>query len=171
MRRPYYPWSLAALLRGRPTLGGLLELCDENYGLLLRLAPELPRLRGHHCTRAEDGVALHLEIQAQTPYTSLLRLTHRFQEGVQEVDDPAAGLRVYHDARQLEVLELRQQALPLIGQPYGSALQRKWRLNLFLSKWLGYCLRQGYYFGQHSQCPSASDQPAAANRRPLLVDG
>jgi uncharacterized protein YqiB (DUF1249 family) len=157
MSRNHYPWCLAALLQGRPSLGALLELCDENYGLLLRLAPDLRHLQGRHRSHAADGIALHLEIQAQTPYTSLLQLTHQFPEEQGLVDDPAALLRVYHDARQLEVLQLRQQALPLVNRPDLSALQRKWRLNLFLSKWLGYCLRQGYGFAPQGRSVSQTE--------------
>jgi uncharacterized protein YqiB (DUF1249 family) len=148
MRRPYYPWSLRNLLEGRPSLGGLLDLCGENYALMLRLAPGLVLMQGHQVSRREEPMDLHLDIIEQTPYTSLFRLTYRFYEGDQWLADPDARFRAYHDLRQLEVLELRQKALPLGGRPDLCSLQRKWQANLFVSKWLGYCCRQRYAFGQ-----------------------
>ncbi len=141
-------------MEGRPTLGSLLDLCDENYGLLLRLAPELTSMRGEYLSRADDGICLNLEVRSQTPYTSLLQLTHRFSENGAVVDDPAVLLRAYHDARQLEVLELRQQILSLDRRPDHCSLERKWRVNLFLSKWLGYCFRQRFRFASHDRVRS-----------------
>lgn len=159
MRRPYYPWSLRSLLEGRPSVGSLLDLCEENYGLLRRLAPQLPEMQNRHLSQAGDGVGLHLEIRSQTPYTSLIQLTYRFSEKDCVSDDPAALLRAYHDARQLEVLELRQHILSLDPRPDMASMERKWRLNLFLSKWLGYCCRRGHRFSTASEisdsCPEA----------------
>jgi uncharacterized protein len=150
MRRPYYPGNLRALLAGRPTLGNLLDLCGENYDLLRKLAPDLPALRNRHRSRLGGQVDLFLEVREQTPYSSLLQLTYRFGGGGDEAD-PAAVLRAYHDARQLEVLALRQQVLPLEQGPDLATLERKWRANLFISKWLGYCWWQRHAFSAHSE--------------------
>ncbi|MBF0255066.1 MAG: DUF1249 domain-containing protein [Gammaproteobacteria bacterium] len=158
MQRPYYPWNLSTLLSGRPTLGSLLDLCEENYVLLMRLAPDLAQLQQRHLSRGRDGIALHLQIRSQTPYTSLLQLTYRFTSSAEAVADPAALLRAYHDARQLEVLELRQQVLSLDPRPDLCSLQRKWRVNLFLSKWLGYCCRQQHGFSPSTQLAEAESE-------------
>ena len=147
MRRPYYPWNLRALLEGRPTVGALMDQCEENYGYLLRLAPELSAMEKRHVSSLDGHIALHLEILEQTRYTTLIHLTHHFEGDGLEKADPDAVLRVYHDARQVEVLDLKQHVLPLVRKPDMCSLERKWRLNLFLSKWLGYCCRQGYCFG------------------------
>ena len=55
---------------------------------------------------------LHLEVIDQAPYTTLLRLTYFFpfeDERVHRLPqaDPDALLRAYHDARQVEVIDLR----------------------------------------------------------------
>ena len=47
MRASVYPWSLRSILQGRPTLGGLMELCEENYRLLARLIPELAHVASY----------------------------------------------------------------------------------------------------------------------------
>lgn len=64
--------------------------------------------------------------------------------------DPDARLRVYHDARQVEVLDLRQTILPLRVEYQRPALETKWRVHLFLRKWLSFCLQQGHCFGPRS---------------------
>lgn len=94
---------------------------------------------------------LHLEVIEQSPYTSLLRLTYFFpqpdgQEHRIPLADPDALLRAYHDARQVEVLDLRQTALPLHNHYRSPALEAKWRANFFLGKWLSYCVRTGHLF-------------------------
>jgi len=151
MRRPYYPWNLRALLEGRPTVGGLMDQCEENYRYLLRLAPQLKTMESRYVALVDGHIALHLEILEQTRYTTLIHLTHHFDDGAGAHADPDAVLRVYHDALQVEVLDLKQQALPMVREPDMCSLQRKWRINLFLAKWLGYCCRQGYKFTEEQQ--------------------
>jgi uncharacterized protein YqiB (DUF1249 family) len=146
-----------------PRVGDLMVLCEENFGLLRRLAPELEQLTGRLCSSAPRGADLLLTVLDQAPYTTELRLTHVFprsmpSEGaVQGIgpsihpdailhSDPDARLRVYHDACQVEVLDLRQTALPIYSDYRHPALAAKWRANLFLSKWLGYCVREGHCF-------------------------
>ena len=134
---------------GRPTIGALMTLCEENYLALLRLAPELPRLRGSFVSRRGEGADLLLDVGEQAPFTTALRLTHLFA-GTGERSawraEPDARLRAYHDARQVEVLGLRQTALPLLGDYKPPALAAKWKANFFIAKWLGYCLAQGHRF-------------------------
>lgn len=93
---------------------------------------------------------LHLEIQEQTPYTTLIHLTYFFPYQKERHPDPDALLRVYHDSRQVEVVNLKQHALPLNGGSKLPTLVQKWRVNLFLSKWLNYCAEQGHNFDQKS---------------------
>lgn len=132
-----------------PTVGMLLELLEENYRLLLCLAPDLRRLSGAHRAPGR-GTDLYLEVIEQAPYTTLLRLTYRFPPqpaGRGEMEllclDPDARLRVSHDARQVEVIALRQTVLPLlVGEERLATLKSKWDANWFLSKWLDFCVRE-----------------------------
>ncbi len=140
-----YPWGLSRLIIARPTVGSLLDLCDENYRALRRLAPDLPELRGWWCSRLANDVDLHLEIREQTPYSSLVHLTYYLRADSAPVPDPAATLRAYHDARQVEVVGLSQTAYRCVQGPCVS-LEGKWRLSLFLSKWLTYCIAAGHRF-------------------------
>lgn len=165
MQRPCTPWSAASLLSGRPDVGALMALCEENFALMQRLAPGLRRLSGRLTSRQRGVIDLHLEIEAQSPYTTQLRLTHLFTASgsPDPHPDPDARLRVYHDARQLEVLELRQSVLRLRRDYAHPALLDKWQANLFLSKWLMFCLHQGHGFalGGASVAPVDEGAPSA----------
>jgi uncharacterized protein YqiB (DUF1249 family) len=165
-RSTRYPWLTPLFPSGRPSVGALMGLCEENYRTLLRLVPGLRDLRGEHRS-GNDGMALHLEVVEQAPYTTLLRLTYLFPHDDGEVHripqaDPDALLRVYHDARQVEVLDLRQTALPLHNQYRYPALEAKWRANLFLSKWLTYCVGGGHHFRCSAHCACAGEDLSSA---------
>ena len=145
-------------------MGALMSLCEENFVLFARLAPQVREQSGSLVSRRKDGVGLYLRVEEQSPYTTLVRLTHFFPaEGVVPgserpaggaADRPGSGLgadpdlrlRVYHDARQVEVESLRQTALPMRADYQHPALAAKWKVNLFLSKWLLFCLHEGYRF-------------------------
>jgi uncharacterized protein YqiB (DUF1249 family) len=143
------PWQTPLVISGRPTVGALMSLCEENYRLLSRMIPELRSMQGELRSARVDGPDLHLEVIDQSRYTSLLRLTYIFPYADGRLHrvgeaDPDALLRVYHDAGQVEVVDLLETALPLRSDYRSPALEAKWKVNLFLSKWLNYCLRQGY---------------------------
>ncbi|MEA3641070.1 MAG: DUF1249 domain-containing protein [Lamprobacter sp.] len=141
-------------------VGGLMALCEENYEALMRLAPALPQLNDPLRSKPEGMAELSLSIIEQSPYTTTLRLTHLLPaEGAtaQHPSEPDALLRAYHDAQQVEVLSLRQTVLPILSHYQAPALAAKWRANLFVSKWLGYCLHQGYRFSLRDDATNAAD--------------
>ncbi len=146
MRGSGYPWSLRALVEGKPTVGWLMDLCDENYRLVMKLAPALRSMKGAYLSSLDGCMDLYLEVMEQTPYTSLIHLTYYFAHEEGQRPDPDATIRVYYDSLQAEVLDLQQQALPLARGVDNPNLGQKWRANLFLSKWLSYCTGQGHKF-------------------------
>ncbi len=149
MQAPCYPWIHEWLVATRPTVGDLMCLCEDNFRLLTRLFPGLHQAQGGYDSWIGDGLRLHLQVLEQAPYTTTIRFTYFFNDFVDvssEQPDPDARLRVYHDARQVEVLDLRQTVLPLYSGYQPPALKAKWKANLFLSKWLAYCLSQGHGF-------------------------
>jgi len=127
-------------------MGMVLAQSEENYCLLTRLAPDLCLLEGKYISSLGQGLDLHLEVFEQTPYTSLIHLTYFFPHGVDHYPDPDATLRIYHDFRQVDVLDMRQSALPLERWGSHPTLEQRWKINLFLSKWLNYCISQGHRF-------------------------
>lgn len=147
MQRPAIDPALHRVLAEPATVGALLDLCEENYQLLRTIVPQLRSLYG--CQRAGAALAgpdLHLEILEQSRYTTTLRLTYYFDELAGQSADPDATLRVYHDARQVEVLDLRQRTLPTTRAFTPPGLDRKWKANVFISKWLWFCVVSGYHF-------------------------
>jgi uncharacterized protein YqiB (DUF1249 family) len=143
-----YPWISRAdhLLDYLPTVGKLLDLCEENYHLLLSLSPQLHRLQGLHASCRPGHMDLYLEILEQTPYTTVVHLTYYFSHAQGQRADPDAFLRVYHDAQQIEVISLRQNILPIEANYAHPSLFNKWKINVFLSKWLSFCKAQKHQF-------------------------
>ncbi|HIP52844.1 MAG TPA: DUF1249 domain-containing protein [Chromatiales bacterium] len=146
MQIPCYPWNIHAILMGKPNVGALLDLGEESYRHLMGMAPRLQEMEGSACSKLENNMDLHLEVREQTAYTTLIHLTHYFPAHPDHLPDPDTVLRVYHDAGQVEVLDLRQSALPLDRDPNAPTLEQKWRIGLFIVKWLAFCQRQGHYF-------------------------
>ena len=167
---------LLKLIAGHPDVGALMSLCEENFTLMQRLAPGLAAYpAGPRVSRRPEAVDLHLDVEECARYTTLVRLTHRFAADDTPTlrTDPDARLRVYHDARQVEVLALRQSILPL-RTPYAPpALADKWRINLFLSKWLQFCLRQGHGFAsgpeQTGNAPGSKERAASLSRSVVVA--
>ena len=135
------------LLAEKPTIGGLIELCENNFSLLLKLAPGLHDLEGDRLSKVHGSAPLVLQVLENTPYTTLVRLTYRFEQGDVTDVEPDVRLRVYHDARQAEVISLRQAVLPLSQLYVAPGLLQKWRANQFVNRWLQFCLLQGHAFG------------------------
>ena len=138
--------ALRRILAAPATVGALLDLCEENFQLLRLIAPDLRAMRGSHRSQRPGQLDLHLDVIDQAAYTTTLRLTYWFDEHPGRAPDPDATLRVYHDARQVEVLDLRQQTLPVDRLFESPALAHKWKASVFLSKWLWYCARNGHQF-------------------------
>ena len=94
-----------------------------------------------------EGVPdLYMLVMERHPYTTFLRLTYVLgEDGAQ---NPNAHIRVYHDARMAEATAfspqqgIRRLAGP--GMPSRGIVERSWRLNRALVKWLDYVLGQGH---------------------------
>jgi len=54
-------------------------------------------------------------------------------------------------------LSLRQTRLPVHPYHLGSTLQAKWKVNLFLAKWLAFCLSRGHRFPAEPRVPLDSE--------------
>jgi uncharacterized protein YqiB (DUF1249 family) len=87
---------------------------------------------------------LFLSITERCKYTTMLRLTYQFEEDGQALFEPDLHLKVYHDARVVEVQQFHSRTR---GPLYiADMIEQKWMMNRFLYKWLGYCQHQGHYF-------------------------
>jgi uncharacterized protein len=125
----------------------LMDLYESNFIRLRKLIPDLHALDEAVISRAAGHMDLYLKIVERGRYTSTLYLSYCFPEEHGLQMEPNLRIRVYHDARLAEVMagHLHHGRLILDNLP-ADALLEKWRLNRFLYKWLGYCLRQGHSF-------------------------
>ena len=131
-------------------MGRLLDLCEENYQSLLTLFPELSQQKGVFESCLPGQAHLKLTVLEQSKYTSLINLTYSFDDDRES--DPDAVLRVYHDAEQVEVEQVRQSNLPELSLYEAPGLVNKWRANIFVGKWLRFCVNQGHFFTrQHAK--------------------
>lgn len=123
---------------------------------LRRLVPRLDRLGDHAVSRVAGCIDLHLTVVERARYTTTLRLTYVFTDAGQQHCEPDLRIRVQHDARTAEAMEVRM-ARGRYRFDARRTLQRSWQRNRFLHKWLGYCLYRG-----HSFPPEPALAPAAA---------
>ena len=137
--------NISVLPPRRRTLSSLIDLHESNYHRLLRLAPDLRYIEGTVVSRVAGALDLFLTVHKQQRYTTTLSLTYRFDDGSQ----PDAAIVVYHDVLAAELLSINRRRPAWVrncrkGQM--PEIDRKWRTNRFLQKWLGFCHRQGHLF-------------------------
>ena len=139
---------------------GLMTLYESNYIKLSQLIADfdaLPaRRRPGVVSRSPADCDLHLRVRLREPYTTTLKLTYLFYpEGPQgpgrrPVPDPDLTVRVYHDARLVEAVRVRDEhchhKLRELARTHSRELNRRWRNNMMLNKWLDYLLDMGHGF-------------------------
>ncbi len=128
----------------------LEKLCESNYQKLLQLIPELKQLQSDAYGLSENRPGLHLKLIEKSPYTLSFKLSHCFGDKLDTFMLPDVVIRVYFDAQLAEVLS--DHARHPVFKVHKSAresvaiMHYKWRLNVFLDKWLDHCLKDQYHF-------------------------
>jgi len=134
---------------GDRDITGLIRIYEASYVRLAKLVPDLPTCDRVMVSRVAGALDLHLEIVDRQPYTASLRLTYRFPDHDGWVLEPNARINVYHDVRAAEIVAHRRRA-PRAVHAWTPGrmpeLDRKWRMNRFLLKWLRFCTYQGHIF-------------------------
>lgn len=131
-----------------PRLDRLQDMQEELYRQLVLLIPGEVSLHDSFCSRVSGSPLLRMDIIERHPYTQFVRLTYHFDNKHEPELAPDAHIRLYHDVRMAEVTAFdpgqgfRRSANP--WYPARQLLQRIWRQNLALDKWLGYLLMQGH---------------------------
>lgn len=128
------------------TFAGLMDLYERNYIGLRRLMPRLPPDGRVLCSRVSGGLDLHLQLLERHRYTTDLTLTYLFEKPDGPHAEPDLQVRIYHDARQAEVMSAHLRHWPEFAAEQCTELHVRWRANRFLWKWLNYCLHQGHCF-------------------------
>lgn len=127
---------------------GLMALYESNYLRLLRLLPEIERLDGCFRSRVAGDCDLYVEIIERCRYTVTLSLTYHLPTDTGFLVDPDMTVRAYLDGQQAEVLAIGEQqrhaALRRLVLAHREELDRRWRSNMILNKWLEYLVDQGH---------------------------
>jgi uncharacterized protein YqiB (DUF1249 family) len=137
--------------RARPaSFVSLMSLYESNYLRLRALVGDVRRHLGGQVSRVEGDCDLHFAVIEHAPYTSMVRLTYRFEDASGTLDDPDLELRVYHDARLAEASGcgrwIRHESLQHVRAAVPAQLGERWLRNMMLNKWLDYCLERGHGF-------------------------
>ncbi|MCB1864834.1 MAG: DUF1249 domain-containing protein [Chromatiales bacterium] len=145
---------LSATVRSdQPSVGRLLDLCEQNYRRVLLLVPDLRLWSGAREPIEDAGVQYTFHVDEQTPYTTALRMICRMATaaGARSRETLEIHLRIYHDARQAEVTFLACDGVLCRAfsaqSPDRRGLRLKWAVNLFLEKWLRWQLARDRRFG------------------------
>jgi uncharacterized protein YqiB (DUF1249 family) len=132
----------------RGSFVGLMALYESNYLRLLRLIPEVARLDGCFRSRVAGDCDLHVEVLERCRYTVTLSLTYHFETDDGLLVDPDMTIRVYLDGQQAEAMAIgqnqRHEALRQFVREHRSELDRRWRRNSILNKWLEYLSDSGH---------------------------
>lgn len=132
------------------TFTGLMTLYESNYIKLGLLTPTYEWPKDVLVSSSARDNDLYAEIVKREPYTTTMRLTYWFQEADgASLADPDLVLRIYHDARLVEAVtsgEAHRHAKlrELAGNGSSAELDRRWRLNMILNKWLDYLFEVGH---------------------------
>ena len=134
----------------RPSLSSLMNLSEMNYMLMLRLLADKELAGEVRDFFINDSLSYTLEVLEVTRYTSLINLTQNSGEvssAFSEMMKPIMQLRLYHDARMVEVISSQYMSniKPRYDYPNENMHQpdEKQQTLLFLKEWLKLCLEQG----------------------------
>jgi uncharacterized protein YqiB (DUF1249 family) len=134
----------------RPRLATLMNLCEVNYMLLMRLlaAKELVGEQRHFFI--SDFLSYKTEILEVTRYTSLISISQNLpciEHAIAKMLRPKMIIRLYHDARMAEVISNQDiyQVKPRYDYPNTDMHlpDEKQQINQFLKEWLQLCLQLG----------------------------
>jgi uncharacterized protein YqiB (DUF1249 family) len=128
---------------------GLMTVYESNYIKLGTLTTDFEWAAASMTSRSARDNDLHVELMRREPYTTTLKLTYWFEEeGGLLVPDPDLIVRVYHDARLAEAVAGRDRhthhKLREFANDRAAELDRRWRINMMLNKWLDYLFDVGH---------------------------
>jgi uncharacterized protein YqiB (DUF1249 family) len=132
-----------------------MTIYESNFIKLLHLSRELRSMPGSAqpllISRTDQDCDLHLKLLRRETYTTTVNLTYWFdQDAAEPVADPDLTLRIYHDASLVEAVSGREEhhhpALQALARAHSLELDRRWRNNMMLNKWLDYLLDMGHAF-------------------------
>jgi len=125
------------------TLSGLMDIYEQNFIRLRKIAPDLD-IADSMISISPGHMDLYLSVTERCKFTTMLRLTYCFKRQGKVTHQPDMQLKIYHDAKIVEVLDHLDQKQQRIFST--DSISRKWNMNRFLFKWLLFCTSQKHYF-------------------------
>lgn len=123
-------------------------------------------------SRVEGAPDLYLRVLERHNYTTFLQLTYVI--GPERQQDPNAHIRVYHDARMAEATSFSpQQGIERFAGPdlpVRGLVERSWRMNRALLKWLDYLLAQGHSAATMTPADHVPELPEPEPAPPEMID-
>jgi uncharacterized protein YqiB (DUF1249 family) len=157
----------------RPKLKRLQDLQEDIYDQLQLLIPDEISFFDDLCSRIHGSPLLRLQVLERHSYTTFFRLTYEFRSSDAANFAPDAHIRYYHDARLAEATSFdcaqacRRSYFPAF--PNRQAMQKAWRENRALDRWLNYLLHQGH--SVETMKGSAQPEPATARTTAKVTVG
>lgn len=134
----------------RPNLVGLMNLCETNYMLALRLLADKELVGEIREFFINEHLSYTLEVNEVTRYTSVITIaqdTLLNRSNVADLICPQMQLRLYHDAKMVEIISTQRirQIKPRYDYPNDDMHQpdEKQQALVFLKEWLQMCLQYG----------------------------
>ncbi len=128
-----------------PKLANMHQVCEVNYGRLLRLLPDCDTEDLQYQFEVNASLSYTIKIIECSRYTSTLEMSQKSQMGY-EFLRPVVQVRLYHDAKMAEVISAQNigSLKPSYRYPNTKMYQKneKEMVNLFLAEWLQFCLTQ-----------------------------
>lgn len=134
----------------RPNLISIMNLCEINYMLILRLLADKEQVGEVRHFFINDELAYHLKVREVTRYTTVVEMTQDVNvdnKNLAEILRPSMEIRLYHDAKLLEVISAQhiRHIKPRYDYPNEAMHQpdEKQQILIFLKQWLQLCLKEG----------------------------
>ncbi len=128
-----------------PKLANMHQVCELNYGRLLRLLPDCDTADLQYQFSVSQSLHYTIKIIECSRYTSTLEMSQKSHGGF-EFLRPVVQVRLYHDAKMAEVLSAQNigSLKPSYQYPNIKMYQKneKEMVNLFLAEWLQFCIAQ-----------------------------
>ena len=134
----------------RPQLSTLMNLCEINYMMLLRLLADKEEVGERRHFFISDFLSYTIVVEEVTRYTSLVTMYQSsllLENHLSEMFTPKMVIRLYHDARLAEVISNQDihRVKPRYDYPNPQMHlpDEKQQINQFLKEWLQLSLQLG----------------------------
>ena len=125
------------------TYSSLSDVFELNFKKISRLVPLLPSVKGDLIGIKKPFNDLYLLCHEKSKYTGIYTVPHRVNSSHGVINRPDIRFKLYFDAKLLEVDSICKETRinshhPLINDCSDLAFQLE--LNVFMLRWLDYCL-------------------------------